>query len=230
MFESQLFPDSSLEVINYNNDFLLLKSTIGAPLQTLGRALLEKQLAFVEEVIVTEVEICLKLNNSFHPSKLEVLNLLNLEESNPVAVYRFPVYFEDHLDWKNISAHLGLEKEAIITQLESLDFSVAMFGFLPGFVYLNGLPLSLNVPRKKVPAKYVDANSLAMGGKYLGMYSIASPGGWNVIGKFPISVLEIQALPPVALNLGDQIKLEAISESDFQNISRKQITLKEYNA
>jgi len=230
MFESQLFPNTNLEVFNFNNDFLLLKSTNGTALQTLGKALLEKQLDFVEEVIVTEVEICLKLNGKFHPSKLAILHSLDLEESSQAVSYRFPVYFEDHADWEKVTAHLGMGKEAIISQFEKLDFSVAMFGFLPGFVYLDGLPLSLNVPRKKVPAKYVEANSLAMGGKYLGMYSIASPGGWNVIGKFPISVLQIQALPPVVLNLGDQIKLEAISKSDYQHISRKRPNLKEYNA
>ena len=104
-----------------------------------------------------------------------------------------------------------------------------MFGFLPGFIYLDGLDASLHVPRKTIPSKYVKANSIAIGGKYIGLYSIDSPGGWQVIGQTPISILEIPQLPPVEMNLGDRIKLKAIDATEFENILQKKITLKEYN-
>ena len=76
------------------------------------------------------------------------------------------------------------------------------------------------MPRKANPEKYVAANSLAIGGKYLGLYALDSPGGWNVIGKTPISMLQIPNLPPVAVNLGDKIKLQAISASEYEALKK----------
>ena len=104
-----------------------------------------------------------------------------------------------------------------------------MFGFLPGFIYLEGLNPSMHVPRKTIPSKYVKANSIALGGKYVGLYSIDSPGGWHVVGQIPISILKFTQLPPVEMNLGDKIVLHPIDQIEFEIILQKQISLKEYN-
>ena len=105
-----------------------------------------------------------------------------------------------------------------------------MFGFLPGYIYFDGLEKSLQVPRKAIPAKYVESNSIAIGGKYLGLYSIESPGGWFVIGRTPIPILEIPKLPPVALNLKDEIILHPILQLEYEQLLKKKISLKQYNS
>ena len=139
-------------------------------------------------------------------------------------------FFEDQEDWKLIENYTGLEKAAIIDRLIRTKFTLAMLGFLPGFLYLRGLDKTLQIPRKTKPSKYVKANSIAIGGPYLGVYAIDSPGGWHVIAKTPIPILDIFNLSKPILNLGDQIVLKAINLSEYQSILAQQLTLSSYNA
>lgn len=197
-----------MQIQNYNNDFLIIKSD--DELQVLGKAIFEQKFDFVTEVILTEKEICVQLNRHFTAAKLELLHQLQFRKQSIEKIYELPVFFTENEDWKRVEAVTGFSKKVIIEQLISTEFSIAMFGFLPGFLYLDGLDDSLHVPRKTVPSKYVEANSIAIGGRYLGLYSVESPGGWNVIGKVDTSILDLSTIPPVKMNLGDKIKLKCI--------------------
>lgn len=197
-----------MNIKNYNNDFLIIKSD--KELQQIGKAIFEQNFDFVTEVIVTEKEVCVQLNDLFEVEKLDLFHNLQFTKKGTSKTYELPVYFTNHEDWKRVEAVTGFSKKAIIEKLISTEFSIAMFGFLPGFLYLDGLDESLHVPRKAVPSKYVEANSIAIGGQYLGLYSVESPGGWNVIGKVDVSVLDLSSIPPVKMNLGDKIKLKVI--------------------
>lgn len=219
----------TLIIKNFNNDFLILKSENQSYLAEIGKSIFERKLDFVDEVIVTEVEICLKLNQNFRESKLKLLQKFKLGEESKKNSYQLPIYFNDHEDWENVESVTGFSKIEIIEKLVSTELSISMFGFLPGFMYLSGLDPSLHIPRKNIPSKYVQANSIALGGKYVGLYSIDSPGGWHVIGQIPISILKTTQLPPVDMNLGDQIKLQPIDKVEFENLLEKNTSLKEYN-
>lgn len=223
-------PNPILEIKNYSNDFLIVKSSNPTYLTQFGKFIFRKNFDFVEEVIVTPMEICIKLNDHFEESKIELLQKIEEEETNQSTTYRLPIYFNDHEDWENVKSITGFSKKEIIEKLIATKFSIAMFGFLPGFIYLDGLDASLHIPRKTIPSKYVKANSIALGGKYVGLYSIDSPGGWHVVGQIPISILKIPQLPPVEMNVRDQIILYPINQIEFENIQQKQISLKKYNS
>jgi len=222
-------PNSILEIKNYNNDFLILKSKNQSFLTEIGKSVFMQRLDFIDEVIVTPIEICLKLNENFEESKIEQLQKVEQKGIIKFKTYKLPVYFNEHEDWENVKSQTSFSKKEIIEKLITCNYSISMFGFLPGFIYMEGLDPSLYVSRKTIPSKYVKANSLALGGKYVGLYSIDSPGGWYVIGQIPVSILEIPQLPPVAMNLGDQIVLHPIDKIEFEYILQKQISLKEYN-
>jgi len=225
----QIF-NSKVVVDNYNNDFLLLRAKPITSTGAIGKAIFQKQFDFVEEVIVTEVEICLKLNANFDPTKIEYLKDLQSSKTTEYKTYKLPVYFDDSEDWTTVESVTNLSKEVIISKLIATDFSIAMLGFLPGFIYLKGLDQALHVPRKTVPAKYVKANSIAIGGKYLGLYALDSPGGWQVIGHMPLSILQIPKLPPLVLNLGDKLKIQAIDKAKYEQLLQHPISLNAYNA
>lgn len=222
--------NSDFEVQNFNNDFLLIRASEEGTLATLGKLIFEKKFDFIDEVIVTEREVCLKLNALFDDQKMELFSTLQPTNQQATNTYRLPIYFADHEDWKGVTTSTGLNKEEVIAQLLATEFTVAMFGFLPGFIYLNGLPENLHVPRKSVPAKYVKANSVAIGGKYLGLYALDSPGGWHVIGRVPVSILQFPQLPPLPLNLEDRIQCVRITSEEFAQINAQQLNLIAYNA
>jgi len=224
------FHDTQLRVQNYQNQFLLIQSEDLEILPAFGKAVFSAQFNFIEEVIVSEVEICLKLASHFKPFDLRKLLSLEQVEATQTTTYRLPIYMDLDADWERVQTHSNLPKSACIPLLTSPLYSISMFGFLPGFVYCTGLPEAIQIPRKSVPSKYIEAGSLAIGGKYLGLYALNSPGGWNVIGKCPISLLQIPQTPPVAVQLGDQLQLEVISKRDYQSIQKYTPSIIEYNA
>ena len=227
---------SSVQVQNFGDEFLLLraKDMDASTFSRLGRCLFERQFSFVAEVIATEVEICLKLNQRFDQHGLVQLQQL---ETLPAAttngddrtVLRLPVWFSTDDDWQTVCKSTGLDRATYLQRLLECQFQVAMIGFLPGFVYLNGLPDSLQVARKSNPDRQAEANSFAVGGRYAGIYSLPSPAGWNVLGRLGISLLQTNQLPPVALQPGDQLTLESVNQADYHQLLRTGATLEQFN-
>lgn len=230
MSKSVQLAKRKLIIRNFNHDFLLIQAEDDAAITSLGKQIFEKKFDFAEEVIVTERELCIKLNDRFDDSKIELLKTLEETSPEPAKTYKLPVFFADHEDWSQVETTTGLNKQHIIKRITASPFSIAMFGFLPGFLYLEGLEPALHVPRKSVPSKYVKANSIAIGGKYIGLYALDSPGGWHVIGQMPIPILQTSQLPPVPFQPGDSILFHPIDKATFEAISIKQITITEYNA
>lgn len=204
----------------------------------LGKFIYSKQLSFIDEVITSESEVCLKLNETFVVKDLYTLvnfcidNVIveNLNTSEFGVTYSLPVCYETGSDWELIEKNCNLPKEQFIQEITEIEFSLVMFGFLPGFLYLNGLPKKLHCKRKATPTKNIAPNTLAIGAQYLGLYSIPSPAGWNIIGNTAFNVNNIPNLPPNLLNIGDKIKLKRIDESEFREIKEQKVNIISYNA
>lgn len=203
---------------NFNNDFLLLKSEDATLLKHFGKAIYQHQFHFVDEVIVSEREVLLKLNQHFKPSNIELIRATEFDTEIEQREFILPVCFDFYVDWQAVEEYANMPKAKVIEELCSQEYSVSMFGFLPGFLYMSGLPEYLQIPRKAEPAKYVEPNSVAIGGPYLGLYSLSSPGGWHVIGKTPKILLNHDKLPPVEVNLFDTIRLKEIGKEEFDEI------------
>jgi len=114
-----------------------------------------------------------------------------------------------------VTDYTKLSRADYIERLLQTELTVAMFGFLPGFVYFQGLDKSLHVPRKTSPTSRTSPNAFAIGGPYAGVYSLPSPAGWNVLGQIPWSLLQTNKLPPMALQPGDKITLTRVDEEEF---------------
>lgn len=112
--------------------------------------------------------------------------------------------------------HCSLEK--IINLHSSVNYTVYGIGFLPGFLYLGGLPNELEFPRKSNPRANVEKGSVAIGDNQTGIYPQNSPGGWNIIGKTPISIFDIKKVMPIEIESGDELKFYSISLKEFEEI------------
>lgn len=221
--------ETEFEVNVFGSDFILLRSEDSELVFAVGEAIHNQNYACFEEVIATEIEICLKLSSEFATSDLEKLTTLTISNTDQGRIYEIPVYFTDHEDWLLIEGHLGLAKQDIITRLLDVDISVAMFGFLPGFVYLDGLPTNLHVPRKLKPSTKVKKNTLAIGGPYLGIYSHSSPGGWNAIGEVGCHIFDKDQSPPMMITQGDRFKLSQLGQQQFEELQLQNTSILEFN-
>lgn len=99
-----------------------------------------------------------------------------------------------------------LSPEDVIQRHLQADYLVAMMGFAPGFVYLSGLDQSLATPRLATPRTLVPAGSVGIAGEQTGIYSIESPGGWQLIGRTSLKLFDPQSETPFLFEPGDQIK------------------------
>ncbi|MCQ2373597.1 MAG: carboxyltransferase domain-containing protein, partial [Phascolarctobacterium sp.] len=98
---------------------------------------------------------------------------------------------------------------------------IYMLGFLPGFVYLGGLDEKIHAPRLQSPRTAIPAGSVAIGGGQTGIYPIASPGGWRLIGRTPLKLYDPERLEPILCKAGEYIRFVPISEERFQEIEEQ---------
>lgn len=133
-------------------------------------------------------------------------------------LWRLPVSYdlEFGLDLKEISGPLGLTVERIIELHSQSIYTVYGIGFLPGFMYLGGVPEALEVPRKSTPRTKVLKGSVGLAAKQTGIYPQDSPGGWNIIGKCPVPMFDVKKENPCFVKVGDKIQFYPISKAEYQ--------------
>lgn len=118
-------------------------------------------------------------------------------------------------DLLDLAAIHSITLEHLIHLHSSATYSVAFIGFTPGFPYLRGLPSSLSTPRLPAPRPLVTAGSVAIAADQCGIYPAATPGGWRIIGRTPLSLFDPQRTPPSLLNTGDNVRFIPI---DFETL------------
>jgi KipI family sensor histidine kinase inhibitor len=118
-------------------------------------------------------------------------------------------------DLEDVAALNGLSAAEVIAAHSGAEYLVYFLGFAPGFPYLGGMPESIAAPRLETPRPRVPAGSVAIGGRQTGVYPVASPGGWRIIGRTPLRLFEPQKDPPVLLRMGDHVKFVPMAKGTF---------------
>jgi KipI family sensor histidine kinase inhibitor len=91
---------------------------------------------------------------------------------------------------------------------QAATYRVAFIGFAPGFPYLEGLHEALQLPRLATPRAKVPAGSVAIAGRWCGVYPSELPGGWNLIGRTGRRMFDPAAEVPSLLAAGDEVQFE----------------------
>ena len=164
---------------------------------------------------------------SFDELKTTVEHALqtSLEPARPRAggesVIEVPVCYEDEFapDLNDVAQHTGLSQDEIIRRHADATYRVACVGFTPGFPYLSGLPPALATPRHASPRKEIPAGAVAIGGTQTGVYPRKSPGGWNIIGRTPLQLFDVERESPALFHTGDQVRFRQISREEFEKLS-----------
>jgi len=127
---------------------------------------------------------------------------------------RLPVVYggADAPDLVEVARLTGLSPEEVIALHAGASYRVYFLGFRPGFAYLGGLPARLITPRLAEPRRMVPAGSVGIGGDMTGVYPLASPGGWQVIGRCTEPLFDAEATPPTRLRPGDAVHFVAVAE------------------
>lgn len=228
-----IFPlgDSALTV-DFGN--IIDEETNGKVLQLFNQ-LRALRIPYITELVpaYSSLTVYYDLQLLYHPSKTafetfaEVIENLAEEKSkpnNPTSKHiDIPVCYDSRyaLDIYEIATKKNLSPEEIVAIHTSKTYRVYMIGFLPGFAYMGEVDDQIAIPRKTEPRLNVDPGSVGIAGKQTGIYPLASPGGWQIIGRTPVQLFKKDAAPPVLFEPGDEVRFYSITEDEFKDYQKR---------
>jgi KipI family sensor histidine kinase inhibitor len=112
----------------------------------------------------------------------------------------------DGADLADVAAHWGVSVREAVRLHRDHEYVVSFCGFAPGFAYCAGLPERLAVPRLDSPRTRVPAGSVAVAGRWTGIYPSASPGGWRLLGTTDAVLWQVDRDPPALLPPGTRVR------------------------
>ena len=114
-------------------------------------------------------------------------------------------------DLESVAQYHHITPQAVIDYHTRPTYRVYMIGFTPGYPYLGEVPEAIATPRRKTPRILVPRGSVGIAKQQTGIYSVDSPGGWQIIGWTPVNLFDPLAQPPSLLMMGDRVRFQAIS-------------------
>jgi len=131
--------------------------------------------------------------------------------------YEIPVVYGGErgpdLDW--VAGYHRLPVEAVVEMHSTVCYRVYMIGFTPGYPYMGELPAELITPRRDTPRTRVPGGSVGIAQRQTGIYPVASPGGWQIIGWTPVKLFDAEADPPSRLQMGDRVRFKPVAAAEL---------------
>jgi inhibitor of KinA len=117
----------------------------------------------------------------------------------------------DGRDLAEVARQTGLRPEEIGPLHATGDYRVRLYGFAPGYAYLDGLPAALRLDRKPQPVRDVPAGSVIIAGGQCLITTLTMPTGWWIIGRTALGVLTGDPDRPFRFAVGDALRFEPLS-------------------
>jgi len=117
----------------------------------------------------------------------------------------------DGPDLEDVAERAGLTRDQVVDLHSARVYRVYLLGFAPGFAYLGDLDAALVLPRRKEPRPRVPPGSVGIAGAQTGVYPLATPGGWHLLGRTEVRLFDPAREPPALLQPGDRVRFEPIA-------------------
>jgi len=140
----------------------------------------------------------------------------------PVATHLVEVCYDPDLapDLAAVAAATGLSPDGVVAAHLSGDYSVALYGFAPGYAYLSGTPAPIRLPRKAAALRGIPAGSVLIAGAQCLVTTLTMPTGWSIIGRSPTQILRNDPVRPFLFAVGDRVQMRRISRARFDAARR----------
>jgi KipI family sensor histidine kinase inhibitor len=119
-------------------------------------------------------------------------------------------------DLTGVADYHGLSPSDVVRCHTSAVYQVYMIGFTPGYPYMGEVPREIATPRRDTPRTHVPKGSVGIAQKQTGIYPVESPGGWQIIGRTPLTLFDPYATPPALLEAGDIVTFYPIEKEEFE--------------
>ncbi len=139
-------------------------------------------------------------------------------EKHKRTLWKLPVCYDSEfgIDLEEVAQNLKITTSDLIKMHTSHQYTVYGIGFLPGFMYLGGLPKKMETKRRSTPRLNVEKGAVGLAGEQTGIYPQESSGGWNIIGNCPIPMFNVKSKEPCFVSVGDKIKFEPITRAEYE--------------
>jgi KipI family sensor histidine kinase inhibitor len=122
-------------------------------------------------------------------------------------------------DLDEVSRLSGLDQEEVIRRHLAPLYTVRCLGAPGGSPMLDGPDLTVPIPRLASPRASVPAGVVSLAGRQATIAPATAPGGWRVIGRTPLTILDLTREPLVPYRPGDLLRFERIDEAAFERLS-----------
>lgn len=128
-----------------------------------------------------------------------------------------PVYYGKEVghDIEDVASHCKLSIDDVIKRHSETTYRAYAIGFTPGFAFLGNTPDELHVPRKTTPRLKVPIGSVALAENQTAVYPSVTPGGWQIIGRTPVNLIDWGSKNLALIAMGDSVRFEPISRDEF---------------
>ena len=117
-----------------------------------------------------------------------------------------------------VASYNHISENEVVSIHSGTDYLVYMLGFIPGFTYLGGMDPRIATPRLSSPRTLIPAGSVGIAGEQTGTYPSDSPGGWQIIGRTPVTMYDMSKEQAALLRAGDYVRYVPIDENEFHRI------------
>lgn len=118
----------------------------------------------------------------------------------------------DGQDLQQVAEHAKVTVEEVIKRHSSRSYRVYALGFTPGFPFMGEIDESLRMPRLATPRPRVEAHTVAIADGQTGIYPLASPGGWRLLGTALTPAYDPHRNQPFLVQPGDTVRFEAATD------------------
>ncbi len=221
----------TMEIKRYGSHALLvefeqsLSPTVNDQVHALREALQPYQQDWLQYLIPSYASLLI----SFDPRKISSAQVQHLVETTEAPTrqlasrirWEIPVCYAPSfgLDLMTLTETLKLSVGELIQCHTAPAYRVYACGFLPGFPYMGKTDARLTTARKATPRQRVAAGSVGLAGNQTGIYPVASPGGWQIIGRTPVRLLRTRNAFPFFIQAGHTVTFRAIARDEFEDIS-----------
>lgn len=128
-----------------------------------------------------------------------------------------PVYYGKEVapDIEDVANHCKLSVDEVIKRHHETTYRAYAIGFTPGFAFLGNTPDELHTPRKTTPRLKVPTGSVALAENQTAVYPSVTPGGWQIIGRTPVNLIDWGSKNLALIAMGDSVRFEPISRDEF---------------
>ena len=142
------------------------------------------------------------------------------DANDRVTVIEIPTVYGGEFgpDLGFVASHNNLTEDEVVAIHSGTDYLVYMLGFIPGFTYLGGMDPRIATPRLSSPRTLIPAGSVGIAGEQTGTYPSDSPGGWQIIGRTPVTMYDMSKKQAALLSAGDYVRYVPIDEAEYNRI------------